>query len=368
MIQGPSPLSPGSPFVRIKPMQAARATAEATSPESNSPSDHVQLGASKPPSLRSRAGDLIRQLAHFSGLGGLFGLASGPVQMSLNDNGKGYQAVLQPVRLTPEQRALPVSTQVLDRAQEQLDSGDRGGAYLTLYKELGNEQLLIQTQITTYTGIWGSGALTGNSLARSQAGERYNLQLDEFSHEIAQATIQAIRDNLEQGGTGRLEDKDFQTADRKVWRDKDMGELFPGNIQFIDFWNHEPGDRAAAIFSPSTLKMLEVGVRALTPNTHFLGLNRDGRNVANLVGKRPAEFVGDPNYTVYGGPGDRFITVIDKRTGFVEAFWDNSPRMGMMPMPQIPNQPLAKDSTEYHQRKHFYEYLGANRHQVVDQS
>src|SRR6185295_15901465 len=43
----------------------------------------------------------------------------------------------------------PVPRSVIDKAQSQLDAGDRGGAYLTLYKELGNEQLLVQAQITT---------------------------------------------------------------------------------------------------------------------------------------------------------------------------------------------------------------------------
>lgn len=367
MIRDHSPIAPGSPFVRRNPNVAPpQVGSQETS--SADPLDQVSFLRAQRDSKPSRVKSLLWRSAAMPNLQGVSGPAAVPVHESLRAcaAGEHYEPVLNPVTLTREQQDRPVSLEVLEKAQKQLDEGDRGGAYLTLYKELGNEQLLIQTQITTYTGIWGSGALTGNSLAKSQAGERYNLQLDEFSREIAQATIDVIRKDLEEGGTGRLGDNDFQTADRKVWVDKNMGELFPGNIQFVDFWNHGPGDRASAIFSRSTLKMLEMGIRALTPNTEWLGLNQDGRNVANLVGKRPAEFAGDPNYKIFGSEADRFITVVDRRTGFVEAFWDNRPKMGLMPMPQIPNHPMDPESTEFAQRKHFYDYLGANRHRASE--
>lgn len=274
-----------------------------------------------------------------------------------------FQPILNTVKVSPEKSTTPVPVEVLDRAQKYLDRGDRGAAYLTLYQELGNEQILIQTGITTYTGFWGSGALTGNHMAQRDGGDRYNTKLDDFSVEIAQATIDAIRKDIEKGGTGRLKDDDFQTADRKVWADKRMPELFPGNVQFMDFWNHE-GDHGEAFFSHSTMSMIGAGMRALVPNTSFLGLNQDGRNLNSLAGKRPAEFANDPNYTIHGGDKDRFITVVDNKTGFIEAFWDKRPRIagGWVPMRQLPNVPLDKNSPEYQQRKKLYEDLGANRH------
>jgi hypothetical protein len=274
-----------------------------------------------------------------------------------------FTPLLNAVKIGREKAASPVPLEVLDRAQRYLDRGDRGAAYLTLYQELGNEQILIQTGITTYTGFWGSGALTGNWMAKQDGGDRYVTQLDEFSVEIAQATIDAVRKDLEQGGTGRLSDDQFQTADREVWKSKGMAELFPGNVQFMDFWNHE-GEGVEAFFSPSTLSMIGAGLRALVPNTGFLGLNEDPRNVSSLVGKRPAEFAGDPNYTIHGGENDRFITVVDNRTGFIEAFWDKRPRIagGYFPLRQLPNCAIAKDSPEYRQRRNLYQELGANRH------
>ena len=273
-----------------------------------------------------------------------------------------FEPILNTVKISESQRQTPVPLAVLERAQELLDKGDRGGAYLTLYRELGNEQILIQAQITTYTGIWGSGALTGNNMAREDGGSRYNTQLDEFSVEIAQATIDAVRMDVENGGTGRLSNDQFQTVDRGVWAGKGMAELFPGNIQFFDFWNHPKGDRMAAMFAKSNVNLMISALRSLIPNTALFGLNHDLRNVSHHIGKRPAEFSDHPDYVIHGGDEDRFITVIDNRTGFVEAFWDNKPSCGPLPMPQLRNRPIEVGSPEYRRRHQLYDALGANRH------
>jgi hypothetical protein len=258
----------------------------------------------------------------------------------------------------------PVPRSVLDRAQAQLDAGDRGGAYLTLYKELGNEQLLVQAQITTYTGVWGSGALTGNAMAKTAAGERYQGTLDKFSHDIDQATIDAIRADLDKGGTGRLNDNQFQDVDRDVWKKRGMPELFPGNSQLGDFifGSHDFIDGAKAFFSKGTWSAMKVGMLKLMPDTSLFGINQNPQNMSRQVGKRPSEYANDSNFQVHGGPKDRFVTVVDKRTGHVECFWDRSPRMGPLPLPQLPDEPLAKDSAGFKQRQTFYEFLGANRH------
>ena len=248
----------------------------------------------------------------------------------------------------------PVSRDCVDLAQHKLDLGDRGGAYLELYRQMGNEQLLIQAQITTYSGIWGSGALTGNHLAQQEGGARYNTPLDQFSHEIAQATIDAVRSDLDSGGNGRLDDNELQTADRQVWKGKEMPELFPGNVQFFDFWNHREGDRQEAIFSRSTLNMLGVGMRWL-----FNPLS-DERNYGYLIGKRPAEYENDPRFKIVGGEKDRFLTVINKETGFVECFLDKQPRISAVPIPQIPNEPVSLDSQEFGRRQRLCRDLGAN--------
>lgn len=260
-------------------------------------------------------------------------------------------ACRQPASPAPDS---PVSAECVELAQEKLDRGDRAGAYLELYREMGNEQLLIQAQITTYSGIWGAGALTGNHLAQQEGGARYNTRLDQFSHDIAQATIDAVRSDLDAGGNGRLGDNELQTADRQVWREKDMPELFPGNVQFFDFWNHRQGDRGQAIFSRSTWNMLGVATRWL-----FNPLP-DERNYGYLIGKRPAEYGDDPHFKILGGENDRFLTVINKETGLVECFFDKQPRVSGLPIPQIPNQPIDRSSPEFARRQRLCQELGAN--------
>ncbi len=269
-----------------------------------------------------------------------------------------FEPVLHTVQLTDEQKKQPVSREAIERAQKQLNAGDRGGAYLTLYKELGSEQVLAQAQITTYTGLWGSGAMAGNSKAKDLGGEHYNIPLDQFSTDIAQGTIDGIRKDLDAGGTGRLSESQFRAIDRHVWKDKKMGDLFPGNVQFWDPWNHIKGDRAA-IISRSTVSMAKVALRSCLSLVGFSG-GALGFNTILQTGKRPAEFANDPNYEIHGDSSTRFITVVDKRTGFVEAFWDNQPKFGPVRVPQLTNKALDHDSPEFKQRNFLYDKLGAN--------
>jgi hypothetical protein len=119
-------------------------------------------------------------------------------------------------------------------------------------------------------------------------------------------------------------------------------------------------EAASAFFSRGTGNSIVIGVLGLLPTSQVLGVQNYGAVVANLVGKRPAEYASDPNYTVTGGSTDRFVTVIDNRTGFVEAFFDRHPRLGGVPLPQLPNEKLPSDGLAYQQRQTFYKYLGAN--------
>ena len=133
-----------------------------------------------------------------------------------------------------------------------------------------------------------------------------------------------------------------------------MPELFPGNVQFFDFWNHRQGDRGQAIFSRSTWNMLGVATRWL-----FNPLP-DERNYGYLIGKRPAEYGDDPRFKILGGENDRFLTVINKETGLVECFFDKQPRISGLPIPQIPNQPIDRSSPEFARRQRLCQELGAN--------
>ena len=204
----------------------------------------------------------------------------------------------------------------------------------------------------------GSCGKRGYSKAKDLGGGCYNIPLDQFSTDIAQGTIDGIRRDLDNGGTGRLSESQFRAIDRQVWKDKKMGHLFPGNVQFWDPWNHIKEDRAA-IISRSTITMAKVALRSCLGTIGMVG-GALGLNTILRVGKRPAEFAHDPNYELYGDESTRFITVVDKRTGFVEAFWDNKPKFGKLRVPQLENKPIDDDSPLFLQRNLLYEKLGAN--------
>ena len=130
--------------------------------------------------------------------------------------------------------------------------------------------------------------MAGNDSAQDKAGERYRVALDHFSADITQATIDGIREDLAKGGTGRLSDSHLRAIDRHIWKEKMMGELFPGNIQFVDFWNQDSGDRLSALASQATMNMIGVGLGLLVPRAlkEQLFLS-DGKEAALSVGKSP---------------------------------------------------------------------------------
>lgn len=106
-----------------------------------------------------------------------------------------------------------------------LDNNQRAEVYMYYSKLIGNNdpsavnQLMMQAQITTYSGIIGGAALMGNFNAKKNAPDLYNLTLDDFSKDIIQGMIKAIETDIspEEGGTGLLTANDIQAADKGVW-------------------------------------------------------------------------------------------------------------------------------------------------------
>src|SRR5262245_61762477 len=88
----------------------------------------------------------------------------------------------------------------------------RGNFYMAVAREysatseIGRasaHQVLIQAQITTYSGEYGAAALLGNYAARVAAGPGlYNITLDYFSYAIATRMLDAIEVNVRAGGNG----------------------------------------------------------------------------------------------------------------------------------------------------------------------
>ena len=130
-----------------------------------------------------------------------------------------------------------------------IDNKDRGGFYLAYYdmvKDVNSEtanQILMQAHISTYSGWFGGAALLGNALAKYSNPEQdyvysNDYTLDDFSQDIAGATLQLIVSDFNGGaGNGIVDANTIQTSDRLVWIGNELGEYFPGNFQS---WDDDP--------------------------------------------------------------------------------------------------------------------------------
>jgi hypothetical protein len=240
-------------------------------------------------------------------------------------------------------KAPGITPQVIAAAQYRLDHGDRAGAYGEIYLATGNPQLPLVMQITTFSGTPGGAALLGNYLAKVANPDLYNIDLDYFSTEIVQATI----DLFARHGNDVTADM-IQQTDRGVWRSHGLQDYFPGNIQFLDEVM-KSADARSAVISPGARNAI------------------DAATYGGVLGKRPAEYVGNPSYKIVRG--SRFDTVIEKSTGNIEAFFDKK----LQPAPdiewakdfgsrllQIPDTRVDKNGFVYQMRQHAYEFLQAN--------
>jgi len=186
--------------------------------------------------------------------------------------------------------------QAAENAQKRLDAGDRGGAYLELYKVTGNPLMLMHAQITTYSGAPGGMAVNANFLAKLANPEKYQITLDRFSHKIDQSIIDLAK-HAAKTDPKEFNNQNIWKADSKVWKELNMGELFPGNIQQI-------------LRNPD-IASSRGGLHAF--------LSQDEAE----LGKRPAEYEGKPDlYSIHKSKDGRFTTVIDKQTNRVEVVFD----------------------------------------------
>lgn len=116
--------------------------------------------------------------------------------------------------------------------RDRLAAGDRAGMYLSLYEKTGNDLYLMHAQITTFSGVYGGAAVTGNYLAKTSNKGTYQDSLDVFSREIASSIIDTVENDVRAGGDGKVANKEVRQGDWRVWDGKGMGTSFPGNVLF----------------------------------------------------------------------------------------------------------------------------------------
>ncbi len=186
-----------------------------------------------------------------------------------------------------------------ERAQIRLDAGDRAGAYIELYEVTGSEQLLLQAQITTYSGAVGGMALEGNFRAKHANPDDYKVTLDQFSHQIDQAVVELAKDSADAGKPEKFDTLGIMEADYAVWDNNKVASHFPGNIQFMGI----PGKEHIV----------------QTPGSENAILAQDEAE----LGRRPSEYANDPRYTIKTSDDGRFTTVLNNETNRIEVFFDN---------------------------------------------
>jgi hypothetical protein len=129
----------------------------------------------------------------------------------------------------------------VDYLQSLLNAGMRGNAYLTYYDWTGSGEALLQAQISTYSNGLGSAALYANTAAKDANLDTYPPSIDSFSEQIAQAFVNAVRENVQNGGTGILSDQQVIQTAQATWANNGLAGSFPGNIYVYGLDNLTPG-------------------------------------------------------------------------------------------------------------------------------
>ncbi|MFO0727539.1 MAG: hypothetical protein U1E65_27425 [Myxococcota bacterium] len=236
----------------------------------------------------------------------------------------------------------PLTHADIARLRERLDAGDRAGMYLELYQRTGQDIWLMHAQITSYSGVFGGTALTANYLAKMSHPGTYHVALDTFSRQIAASMLKVIERNLDAGGDGKVSVGELRTeGDLGVWKSKGMGDAFPGNGLFFQVQYHGLSG-LPQFFTKGTAFGAEAILRA-------------AQN-----GKRPSEFRNHRRYDLRESTDKRFVTVLDKKTGKVEAFFDKKALVAGV-FSQIEDQPLTPGERRFHERAALWEMMQANQ-------
>ncbi len=191
---------------------------------------------------------------------------------------------------------------------------NRGGFYLAYFNYLMDQttktsdmaqqalliasarQVLLQAEITTYSGFAGGAALIGNALAKNANPSLYPATLDEFSYDIANGLLT----QMEKDGSGieNFTADKIQLLDRGVWIGFGMGDYFPGNAQFAN-------KDVNVFLSAGTLASALAGLQLA-----FGGAV--GYTQADAIAQGGILDTSNPYYDVVLGAGGRVLFVQDK--------------------------------------------------------
>ncbi|RYY80513.1 MAG: matrixin family metalloprotease [Moraxellaceae bacterium] len=248
-------------------------------------------------------------------------------------------------------------TQVeINYLQSFLNANDRGGYYLALYNMTGVTQVLVQGEISTFSGAAGGAAYIANirmydgidkykqNLAAYIANPVNGYQgravtLDTFSNIIAQTDLKIIRQYAIDGinetdqpidSTGYLNDRAMLDKAVQAWDDVGIPELFPGNLLDGLYEAAESDKQVRLDALKRFVEAIKRRVQGDSPLTNdmrneiYNQLSSDGTMNAIMgafgglfMGKELSDFEGKAGYKIVELPDAKFKVAIDLNTNMV---------------------------------------------------
>ncbi|WP_413560587.1 hypothetical protein [Bdellovibrio sp. HCB209] len=241
------------------------------------------------------------------------------------------------------ERAPGVNQSDIKTLRSFLKNNDRAGMYLMLYRLTGEEFWLMDAQITTFSGIWGGTALETNYQIKLRNQDKYDDSIDKFSLKIATNMLKWVEKSVADGERGIVDiGVLLMKGDGEVWKSKGLLNEYPGRVLFFNLIQYQVTDFHNTLGLGSLYSAYAV-------------VQRGGQ-----MGKRIADFEGNPNFSILKSKDDRFVTVLDNRTCKVEAFIDNDTRpLGVLK--QTLNKALDENDPEYYDRLWLWEFMQGNQ-------
>ncbi|MBD2255253.1 Ig-like domain-containing protein [Nostoc parmelioides] len=198
-----------------------------------------------------------------------------------------------------------------------LKAGDRG-AFHYVYSELAdNGDARLTAKISTFSDTVGGIAFASNwwlqlrfgkdapdfSLATAYPGIYY------LSQQVAESILNAVKQDISSGGTGKLTDEEHFQAAANAWRNKGQINQFPGN--FLDAAGFTEIEGVDVNFLD--IPLFEV-FTLFDKGNPGIGASRFGSLFGRYTGKRIDDFLSDSKYSIVDVPGGQLVIDEQGRT------------------------------------------------------
>lgn len=117
-----------------------------------------------------------------------------------------------------------------------VERGDRAGYDIVYFAMTGNDAVAGEAQVATFSERPGSVAFGANRLMQeafkdiAKAGQAQYRGIYFLSQEVALHGLDAVRQDLIDGGTGLLTNNEYFDSATKAWQDNLNTDYFPGNL------------------------------------------------------------------------------------------------------------------------------------------